>query len=70
MGNVRFFFRESTRSQTSTFWVFCDDVDEAYTDLIERGADIREQPEDKPWGLRQFTVHDLFENQFYFFHDL
>lgn len=69
-GKCAIFFRESTQSQSSTFLVYCDDVDEAYADLTERGADIREQLEDKPWGLRQFTVCDRFENQFYFFHDL
>ena len=69
-GECAIFFRESTQAQQGTFWVFCDDVDEAYADLVERGADVHEQLENKPWGLRQFTVHDLFENQFHFFHDL
>ena len=69
-GECAIFFREAAQSQASTFWVFCNDVDKAYSDLIERGADIREHTENKPWGLRQFTVCDPFGNQFYFFHDL
>ncbi len=71
LGDCAIFFREVEGDiPGSAFWVFCEDLDEAHADFVRRGADIIENPEDKPWGLRQFTIQDHCKNRFYFFHDL
>ncbi|MCH8025331.1 MAG: VOC family protein [Chloroflexi bacterium] len=37
-------------------WV--DDVDAFHRQIVERGADVAETPQDRPWGLRTFHVKD------------
>ena len=70
-GDCALFFRETDGEiHPGEFWVFAEDVGAAFDELSERGAEIVEPPEDKPWGLRQFTVKDLHGNVFHFFHDL
>lgn len=70
-GDCAIFFREtSDEPAPATFWVFCEELEEAYADLAQRGADVDGPPSDKPWGMRQFTVCDSFGHRFYFFHDL
>lgn len=69
-GDCAIFFRECAETHPGTFWVFCEDVEEAHFELTRRDADVLEPPENKPWGLRQFTVRDPYGNQFHFFHDL
>ena len=48
--------------------IYCHDVDKAYQELLDSGATIADGIEDKPWGIKQFTVHDLDGNIFYFYH--
>ena len=36
--------------------VVVENVDEVYSDFIERGARILSKIADKPWGLREFSV--------------
>lgn len=70
-GDCAIFFREcQDTSNPSVFWVFTDDVDEAYKELLERGADVGEKPVNTAWGLRQFTLRDAYGNTLYFHHDL
>jgi len=70
-GDCAIFFRESEPPfRPSTFWIFVDDVDQAYVELCRRGADIVAPVADTPWGLRQFTVRDLLDNRFHFHHDI
>jgi uncharacterized glyoxalase superfamily protein PhnB len=38
---------------------FVDDVDAHHAHARERGARIMAEPEDKPWGLRQYMAADL-----------
>ena len=33
-----------------------DNVDELYRELAARGALVTSKPQDKPWGLREFTL--------------
>ncbi|MEX0370301.1 MAG: VOC family protein [Tateyamaria sp.] len=69
-GECSIFFRETFEKQLpGTFWVFCEDLEAVQADLAQRGANITEKLELKPWGLRQFTVEDHCANVFYFFHD-
>jgi uncharacterized glyoxalase superfamily protein PhnB len=49
--------------------VFAEDVDAWCQELTSLGANIVDPLEQKPWGLRQFTVKDLDGNLFYFYHD-
>ena len=70
-GDCAIFFRETSDDiHASVFWIFAEDIDEAHAELSERGADIIDPIENKPWGMRQFTVRDLHGNLFHFHHDL
>ena len=69
-GDCAIFFRRTDGPiHPGTFWIFAEDVDAAYRDLKARGANIVDDIEDKPWGLRQFTVKDMNGNVFYIHHD-
>lgn len=69
-GEVAIFFRKRKPPfEPSVHWVFAADVDATYDELRSSGANIIEPLEEKPWGLRQFTVADLDGNRFYFHHD-
>ena len=69
-GDCAIFFRRTAGPiHPGTFWIFSEDVDVAYQDLKKRGANIVDDIEDKPWGLRQFTVEDRDGNVFYIHHD-
>jgi len=69
-GRAAIFFRKRIRPfEPVVHWIFADDLDASYNELISLGATIVEPLERKPWGLRQFTVEDLDGNRFYFHHD-
>lgn len=65
---VIFFRKRTPPFEPAIHWVFAADVDATYNELRSSGANIVEPLEEKPWGLRQFTVKDLDGNLFYF-HD-
>ena len=61
------FLRRRTRPfEPAIHWVFTDDIDAMHEEMRLRGARIVEPLEEKPWGLRQFTVEDIDGNVFYF----
>ncbi len=65
--NFAIFFRRRTRPfEPAIHWIFAADIDATHEELRARGARIVEPLEQKPWGLRQFTVEDLDGNRFYF----
>lgn len=69
-GDVAIFFRRTKPPFTpAVHWIFAEDLDASYDELNSSGARIVEPLEQKPWGLRQFTVEDLDGNRFYFHHD-
>jgi len=69
-GEAAIFLRKrSPPFEPAVHWVFAEDVDATYEELKSFGAKIVEPLEEKPWGLRQFTVEDLDGNRFYFHHD-
>lgn len=69
-GKVAIFFRQRTPPfEPAVHWVFAEDLEGTYNELVSWGATISEPLEQKPWGLRQFTVEDLDGNRFYFHHD-
>ncbi|HVK96566.1 MAG TPA: VOC family protein, partial [Flavisolibacter sp.] len=51
-----------------TLWVFADNVEEIYQEFIEAAVKIIEDIQNKPWGMRQFTIEDIDGNRF-IFHD-
>ena len=66
-GNVAIFFRKRQAPfEPAIHWIFANDIDATYEELRASGAKIVEPLEEKPWGLRQFTVDDLDGNRFYF----
>ncbi|HEY2457881.1 MAG TPA: VOC family protein [Candidatus Acidoferrum sp.] len=68
--NVAIFLRKRKPPfEAVVHWVFAEDIDGSYQELMSSGANIVEPLERKPWGLRQFTVKDLDGNLFYFHHD-
>lgn len=70
-GDCAIFFRATDGDiHPATFWVFAEDVDAMHDALTARGADVVEPVQDKPWGLRQFTVRDLHGHLYHFHHDL
>lgn len=55
-----------------TFWLNLSskrEVDELHREWSASGATIVSPPEDKPWGLREFTVADLDRNRIRVFYD-
>jgi len=70
-GDCAIFLRETPGDiHPGIFWIFTGDVDAAHAEFRARGAEIVEPPNDKPWGLRQFTLRDRDGHLFHFHHDL
>ncbi len=66
-GDATIFFRKRTLPfEPAVHWVFAADIDAKYKELKSFEANIVDPLEEKPWGLRQFTVEDLDGNIFYF----
>jgi uncharacterized glyoxalase superfamily protein PhnB len=65
---VIFLRRREAPFEPAVHWVFAEDIDATYQQVQSADAIIAEPLELKPWGLRQFTVHDLDGNIFYFHH--
>ena len=60
------FFRNRQRPfEPAVHWVFAENVDAAHDELKSLGANIVDPIENKPWGLRQFTIEDIDGNRFY-----
>ena len=70
-GKCTIFFRKRSKPfEPAIHWIYADDVDVTYEKLVESAANIVDDIENKPWGLRQFTIEDLDGNVFYIHHDL
>ena len=68
--DVAIFFRKTEERITpQVHWIFSEDVDATHTEMKEAGAAIVEPIENKPWGLRQFTVEDPDGHRFHIHHD-
>jgi uncharacterized glyoxalase superfamily protein PhnB len=65
-----FFARTNGAIEPNIHWIFAEDVDLTYAEFKDRGADIIEDIENKPWNIRQFTIRDLNGHIFYIHHDL
>ena len=62
-GEVSIFLAE-TPEPINPVWVFYDvnSADNVYAAYLEAGVTIREKPNDKPWGSREFHAEDLDGN--------
>ena len=62
-GEVSVFLAETPEPIHPT-WVFYDvnSADNVYAAYLEAGVAIREKPNDKPWGSREFQAQDLDGN--------
>jgi predicted lactoylglutathione lyase len=70
-GKVTVFFRKRKPPfEPAVHWIFAEDIEALYHELKSSGANIVDPLQEKPWGMRQFTVEDLDGNIFYFHHDL
>jgi uncharacterized glyoxalase superfamily protein PhnB len=67
-GGPIFFRKRTPPFEPAVHWVFAEHIDGMYEELKALGANIVDPLEEKPWGLRQFTVQDLDGNIFYFHH--
>lgn len=63
---VIFFRRRNPPFEPAVHWMYAEEIDATYQELKSSGANIVDLLEQKPWGLRQFTVEDLDGNIFYF----
>ena len=66
------FRRHDDAGRPVVVWLNLDnkrEVDELHHRWREAGAKILDQPEDKPWRLREFRVADLDGNQLRVFYD-
>lgn len=63
-----FFARTNKPIEPNIHWIYAEDVDLTYAEFRERGADIIEEIDDKPWNIRQFTIKDLNGHIFYIHH--
>lgn len=66
-------FREGRGNQSpAVIWINVDSkagVDELFVRWKSAGAKIVEEPEDKPWRLREFTIADVDGNRIRVFYD-
>jgi catechol 2,3-dioxygenase-like lactoylglutathione lyase family enzyme len=47
-------------------YFYVRDVDRLYSELLEKGADVQDEPVSQPWGLREFSVLDIERNRLTF----
>ena len=54
---------------TGNLWVRveCDQLDEFYEEIVNKGVQVKEPPENYPWGFREMEVEDPDGNRFTFF---
>jgi uncharacterized glyoxalase superfamily protein PhnB len=63
-----FFACTSKPIEPNIHWIFAEDVDLTYAEFKNRGADIIEDIDNKPWNIRQFAIRDLNGHVFYIHH--
>lgn len=57
---------QSTPPGTGTVYIFCDEVDSYYDQLVARQALLDTPPADLPYGMRDFVVYDPDKNKLFF----
>ena len=59
-------FQTSGKHSPQSLHVFADGLDQLHAELRERGAHLLQDIVRKPWGNRDFRVHDDFGNEIKF----
>ena len=59
-GRARLYLAENNQGARPV-WIYygVDDVDALHEDYLAAGAEIRQEPTDRPWGAREMLVADL-----------
>jgi uncharacterized glyoxalase superfamily protein PhnB len=58
--------RSPPHSGIASCYVYVDDADALYAELVSKGATVLGEPVSRPWGLREFRVLDPERNQLTF----
>lgn len=64
------FVRDDGGSRGVHLFQWVRDVDACYREIVERGADMGGEPEDRPYGVREFSVRDINGVQIVFGQDI
>ena len=49
-----------------TVYIFCDEIDSYYDDIVKKGAHVKSEPQDYPYGMRDFMAVDIDGNHLAF----
>lgn len=63
---IHLFVDGSSKAAPVGVHIFTSDLDQLFRDLRTSGATISQAIERKPWGNREFRVHDEFGNELKF----
>jgi len=67
LGKVQVMLSQGTSNPDGwSVYFVVEDVDELHAFHRDRGVDIVDAPEDKPWGLRQYRIRDPFGHALFF----
>lgn len=58
--------RTPQHSGIGSAYFYIRDADGLYSEFVGSGADVQGEPVSQPWGLREFSVHDLEGNRLTF----
>lgn len=58
--------RTERHSGIGSCYVYVEDANALYAELVASGADVQGEPVSRPWGLREFVVLDPAGNQLTF----
>lgn len=51
---------------TGVVYIFCDEVDNYFAEIVSRGANVAESPKNYEYGMRDFVVRDPDGNRLSF----
>ena len=63
---IHFSLRKDDPPGAGAVYVFCDEVDGYYEELVTRGAFLDAPPVNLPYGMRDFVVFDPDKNKLFF----
>jgi catechol 2,3-dioxygenase-like lactoylglutathione lyase family enzyme len=71
LGEARIFLEEGTANPDGcNLYFVVGDADELHRFQADRGAEVMAVPEDRPYGLRDYAVRDLYGYRLSFGHDI
>jgi uncharacterized glyoxalase superfamily protein PhnB len=54
---------------SGAIYIYCDDVDDFYAQIKAKGCETQNEPQDRPYEMRDFTAFDVDGNQITFGHE-